>query len=134
MHPKFILKNHTSPHSFQTRLGSWILTGSPGHPGQFFFNQNDVILVKKTKNKSQRVATGFLTGSCRVCRVTLDFFFPCFSLTRPGSSPESPARLGQGFKTMVHRFNVSFLFFWGFLFAKEEIDFEKWIPWFYFYS
>jgi len=51
MHPKFILKNHTSSHSFQTRLGSRILTGSSGRPGQFFFNQNDVILVKKQKTK-----------------------------------------------------------------------------------
>jgi hypothetical protein len=31
--------------------------GSIQGPGQFFFNQNDIILIKK--NKSQRVATGF---------------------------------------------------------------------------
>jgi hypothetical protein len=53
------------------------LTGSPGRPGQFFLNQNNVILVKK-KNKNQRVATWFFTGSCRVSRVTPGFFFPYF--------------------------------------------------------
>ena len=53
---------------------------------KFFFkkNQNDVVLVKK-KNKSQRVATGFLTRYCRVAgliyqvsRVTPDFFLLLF--------------------------------------------------------
>jgi hypothetical protein len=39
----------------------------------FFLNQNDVVLVKR--NKSQRVATRFLTKSCRV---TPGFFFPYF--------------------------------------------------------
>jgi hypothetical protein len=37
------------------------------------FNQNDVVLVKR--NKSQRVATRFLTKSCRV---TPGFFFSYF--------------------------------------------------------
>jgi len=62
-----------------------------------------------------------LTGSCRVCRVTPYFFFPCFSLTRPGSSLELPAGLGQGFKTMVHQFNVSFLFFEVFCLPKKKL-------------
>ena len=82
-------------HSFQTRPGGRsgpragfrVLTRSSGRPGQFFFNQNDVILVKK---KSQRVATRFLTRSCRVtgstCRINRVFSFPIFSSTRPGSS------------------------------------------------
>jgi hypothetical protein len=77
--------------------------------GQFHFkkNQNDGVLVKK--NKNQRVATGFLTGSCRVTlgfdflcfflnparlqprvgRVTPGSDFLCFFLTRPNSSPGS---------------------------------------------
>jgi hypothetical protein len=45
----------------------------------FFINQNDIILVKG--NKSQRVATEFLAGSCRVNqvnRVTPGFFLPYF--------------------------------------------------------
>ena len=60
----------------------------PSRPGQFFFflNQNDVVLVKK-KNKNQRVATGFLIGSCRVNLVISGFSFPYFFSTRPGSSP-----------------------------------------------
>ena len=74
-------------HSFQTRPGSRpksrVLTGSPD---QFFFlNQNNVVLVKN-KNKNQQVATGFLTGSRRI------FPSPIFSSTRPGSSPESTRR------------------------------------------
>jgi hypothetical protein len=64
------------------------LIGLLGRSGQkkFFKNQNDVVLVKK-KNKSQRVATGFLTRYCRVAgsiyqvsRVTPDFFLLLFFL------------------------------------------------------
>jgi hypothetical protein len=63
-----------------------------GHPvarvnPYFLKNQNDVILVKK--NKSQRVATGFLTGFCRVTGSHWVMTFPIFSATRPGSSPRS---------------------------------------------
>jgi hypothetical protein len=71
----FEWKEHPSKHSFQTRPGPrpgfWVLTGSPVVQVNSFFNQNDVILVKK---KSQRVAT----GSCRVNRVTPGFSFPYF--------------------------------------------------------
>jgi hypothetical protein len=53
----------------------------------FYFKkfQKDVVLVKK-KNKSQRVATGFLTGSAGSYRVMA---YAIFSSTRPGSSPGS---------------------------------------------
>jgi hypothetical protein len=57
----------------------------------FFLNQNDVVLVKK--NKSQRVATEFLTGSFRVAESTRQvnrvFPFSIFFSIRPGSSPWS---------------------------------------------
>jgi len=55
----------------------------PGRPGQFLKkkNQNDVVLVKKTKKK----VNGFVTGSCRVNRVDppgqpgyTGFFLPSF--------------------------------------------------------
>jgi hypothetical protein len=74
-------------HSFQTwsglRPGSRVLTEL------IFFkkNQNDVVLVKK--NKNQRVATGFLIGSCQVVKSLRVFPSTIFSSTRPGSSPGS---------------------------------------------
>jgi hypothetical protein len=64
--------------------GHWVLTESPDRPGQFFFsNQNYVVLVKKQKKIK---VNGFVTGSWsgftgstrRVSQVTPDFFFPCF--------------------------------------------------------
>jgi hypothetical protein len=81
------------------------LTGSPGCLGQFFFKSKRRRFSKK-KNKSQRVATGFLTGSCQVNRVTPGFSFPYFFL-QPGPIP-APGRPGPGsthlagpdFKTM----------------------------------
>jgi hypothetical protein len=54
------------------RFKAQVLTGLPGSIF-FFLNQNDVVLVKR--NKSQRVATRFLTKSCRV---TPGFFFSYF--------------------------------------------------------
>jgi hypothetical protein len=51
--------------------------GSPESILIFLKNQNDVVLVKK-KNKSQRVATEFLTRSCRVSWVMLGFDFLYF--------------------------------------------------------
>jgi hypothetical protein len=57
-------------------------------------NQNDIVLVKK----NQRVATGFLTGSCRINRVIPSFFFSlCFF--QPGPVPARQA--GPGLKTIV---------------------------------
>ena len=47
------------------------------------------------KNKSQWIITGFLTES--TCRVTLGFSFPCYSSTRPNSSPGSTSRVTPGF-------------------------------------
>jgi hypothetical protein len=95
-------------HSFQTRpgprLGFRVLIGSLCRPGQFFFkNQNDVVLVKK--NKSQRVATGY----CRVTGST-EFFLTLFFLQpspvpasgRPGHG--STRRAGPGFKTIPQIF------------------------------
>jgi hypothetical protein len=71
------------------------LTGSPGGLGQFFLkNQNDIVLVKK----NQRVATGFLTGSCRVTpgfSFPYFFFNPAWFQTRVGRVPDRPAGLGQ---------------------------------------
>ena len=80
------LKVGPAHHSFQTRPGpkprSRVLAGSPG---QFVFNQNNIVLVK-TKNKSQQVATRFFTGFCQVSQV---FSSPICSLTWPDSSPGS---------------------------------------------
>jgi hypothetical protein len=52
------------------------VTGSPESILIIFLNQNDIVLVKKKKNKSQWVATGFLTESCGSPRVLT---FPLFS-------------------------------------------------------
>jgi hypothetical protein len=74
------------------RLGFRVLTVLPGRPGQFFFlNQNDVVLVKK-KQKS--------TGCNRVLPGYTGFFLPLFFL-QPGPVlvPGRPA--GPGFKTMI---------------------------------
>jgi hypothetical protein len=72
-------------HSFQTRFsprpGFRVLTGSL-RSILFFLNYNNVVLVK-TKNISQRVATEFLTGSHRV------FPSSIFSSIRSGSNPKS---------------------------------------------
>ena len=95
-------------HSFKTRssskLGFRDLIGSSGWPGHNFFkkNQNDAVLVKKTKiNKSQSVCGRVLTGSYRVSRVTLgfSFFYFFFNPTRFQSRVDPTA--GPGFKTMV---------------------------------
>jgi len=67
----------------------------PDYPDQFFFlNQNNIVLVKK---KSQRVVTGFLTGSCLVNRVTLVFFFYFFF-----NPIRFQPRIKPGFKTMIY--------------------------------
>ena len=74
----------------------------PDCPGQLFFkkNQNNVVLVKKL-NKNQRVATRFLTGSCRVNWITESHrnFLPMFFL-QPGPvpAPGRPAGLDQVLK------------------------------------
>jgi len=79
---------------------SWILIGSPGL--LLFFNQNDVVLIKK--NKSQQVSTGFLTGSRRV------FPFSIFSSTRLGSSSGLTRRARPDFKTII---KSTFVFFYN---------------------
>jgi len=65
-----------------------------GRVSFFFLNQNDVILIKKTKkNKSQRVCNQVLTGSsgqlARSARSHRVFPSSIFSSTRPSSSPGS---------------------------------------------
>jgi hypothetical protein len=66
----------------------------------FFLNQNDVVLVKK-QNKSQRVATGFLTRSTGSSGQPTGFFLPLFFLQlslipAPGDRvPGRPAGLGR---------------------------------------
>ena len=60
----------------------------PGRPGQFFFkkNQNDIVLVKK----SQRVATGFLTGQpVRLAGSHRVFLSPVFSSIQSSSGLRS---------------------------------------------
>jgi len=86
---KKIFENMTRPGGWPgSRPGFRVLIGSPGRSGQFFFlNQNDVVLVKQKKNKSQRVCNRILpgqaAGSVRSHRV---FSSPVFSSTRPGFS------------------------------------------------
>jgi len=62
-----------------------------GRPGQFLFQKNSKRHHFSKKNKSQRVATGFLTGFCRVNWVTEstgrvvpghDFFYFFFNSAR----------------------------------------------------
>jgi hypothetical protein len=85
------------------------LTGLPGRLGQFVFlkNQYDVVLEKKKQNST--MATGFLTGSCRVNwpgqPVHTGFFsFSCFFFNptrfqpRVGWVPDRPAGPGQVLK------------------------------------
>jgi hypothetical protein len=58
----------------------------------FFFKKSKRCRFSKKKNKNQRVATEFLTGSCHVNWVAGStgshrvFSYPIFSSTRPGSS------------------------------------------------
>jgi hypothetical protein len=76
------------------------LTGSPWSI-LFFFNQNDVVLVKK-KTKANGLQSG-LAGSTH--RVTPGFSFPYFFLNPAWFQPRIgrvPGRLaGPGFKTMI---------------------------------
>jgi hypothetical protein len=85
-------------YSFQTRPGPRPgFRVLPGHRvGQVnsFFKKSKRRRFSK-KNKSQRVATGFLTGSCWV---TPGFSLPYFFFN-PG--PGSIRRTGPGFKTMI---------------------------------
>jgi len=60
--------------------------------------QKGVVLVKKkNKKKSQRVATGFF----RACRVTPGHDFSYFLSTRPGFNPGSICQARPGFKTIL---------------------------------
>jgi hypothetical protein len=61
-------------------LGHQVLTGSPGQ--LFFLNKNDVVLVKKKKQKS----TGLQPGLDRVLLGHTGFFLPLFFL-QPGPVP-----------------------------------------------
>jgi len=84
----------------------------PGYPGLilifFFKNQNDVVLVKQ--NKSQRVATRFLTESYPVSRVAGSprvstssiFLKPGLVPTSGQPGPRSTCWAGPDFKTMLH--------------------------------
>jgi hypothetical protein len=99
--------------TFKTRPGGrlgprprfQVLTGSLGRPGQFFFlNQNGVVLVKK-KQKSAGLQLGLdwvlpgqPAGSAGSHHV---FSSPIFSSTWPDSSPGSTRWAGPGFKTML---------------------------------
>jgi len=92
--------------------GHWVLTGSAGSISILKKIQNGVVLVKK--NKSQRVATGFLTGFFRVSPPGqpghtgswLMLFFhqpgPVPAPGRPG--PRSTRLAGPGFKTLCQIF------------------------------
>jgi len=74
-------------HSFQTRPGSWVLTGSLG---QLFFLKSKRRYFCKNKNKSQRVATGSLgqpaglAGSHWVFPSPIFFFNPARFQPRVG--------------------------------------------------
>jgi hypothetical protein len=63
-----------------------------------FFNQNDVVLVKKKQKSTgcNMVFNRVLPGQpgSQVSLVTLSFFFSIFYLTRPGSSSGSTRRAG----------------------------------------
>jgi len=68
-------------------------------------NQNDVILVKKKKQKSMG-CNRFLIGFCRVIRVTPShdffYFFQPGPVPAPGrSGPGSTRQAGPGFKTIA---------------------------------
>ena len=93
-------------HSFHTRPGPRpgfrVLTGSLGRPGQIFFiNQNNIVLVKKTKTKVNGLQPSFwlgLAGSTR--RTAPGFFFSYFfinparfqpRISRVSSQPTSRA-------------------------------------------
>jgi hypothetical protein len=88
--------------------GHRVLAGSAGSIPILKKIQNGVVLVKK--KKSQRVATRFLTGFCRVAGQPAGshrvMAYAIFSSTRPGSSPGSTRRAGPGFKTLqIKKFN-----------------------------
>ena len=97
-------------HSFQTRpgsrTGSWVLIGSPDRPESIvFLNQNNVVLVKKKKQKStscnrvfDRVLLGQPAGSHRV------FSSLIFSSTRPSSSLGSTCQVS--FQNYVCEFKI----------------------------
>ena len=94
-----------------------------GRPDQFWFffkNQNSIVLVK-TKNKSQRVATEFLTGFCRgqlgqpagSPRVLTSsiFFKPGPILVPDRPDPRSTYQAKLDFKTMLpQEYNFIYLF------------------------
>jgi hypothetical protein len=93
--------NDYALHSFQTlsglRFRFQVLTESAG---LFFLkNQNNVVLVKKKKQK--------LTGCNWVFdRVILGFFYPIFFLIRSSSSLGLINWSGSSFKTMKFSFSV----------------------------
>jgi len=97
-------------HSFQTRSGNrsdlkfgfWILTRLSNCPGQFYFFKSKRRRFSKKTKKSQRVTTGFLTGSCLVTPgfSCLYFFFnPARFQSRVSQIPSWPIR--PSFKTIL---------------------------------
>jgi len=105
-----ILYSQNNKHSFKTRpgdrsglrLGFRILTGSPDQPGQFFFlNQNDVILVKKQKSTGLQPGRDWVAGS--TCRVTPGFSFPRFFFNLDRFQPRINPSSRAGFKTTTRR-------------------------------
>jgi hypothetical protein len=102
-----------SVQSLDSRLwpGHRVWIGSAGSIFIFKKIQNGVVLVIK---KSQWVATGFLTGFCRVIgstrRVSRVMVYAIFSSTRLGFSPRTTRRAGPGFKTLgaiIHNYKIA---------------------------
>ena len=122
MHPKFILKNHTSSHSFQTRLGSRVLTGSSR--SILFFNQNDVILVKKQKTKVNGLQPDFWPGfveSAGSHQIFSSLFF--FNPTR--FQPRVARRVGPRFQNYGSSIQCIFFVFLRFSICQRRNWFWK---------
>jgi hypothetical protein len=129
----FFDKNRTKPKMITPsgwsgpRLRFWVLTGSSGRPGQLFFlkkNQNDIVLVK---NKTQRVATEFLTGLARSPGHT-GFFLPIFFL-QPGPvpAPGRPVRLNRVLKLYFKVNSGQFSWPVTWIFSQVLKNYDKWM-------
>jgi len=129
----FFDKNRTKPKMITPsgwsgpRLRFWVLTGSSGRPGQLFFfkkNQNDIVLVK---NKTQRVATEFLTGLARSPGHT-GFFLPIFFL-QPGPvpAPGRPVELNRVLKLYFKVNSGQFSWPVTWIFCQVLKNYDKWM-------